>query len=288
MSATVHGHSAAAVLGRLATAVLQRVDDLTDELVEELRSQDPAYAGEVVPRDDLWRSCHDNLVRVIEHLVEEPTDSEAAFEPPRATGRRRAEQGFPLENLLHAYRVGGRVIWESLLHEARREPEGATEQLAEAASQVWDVIDAYSAVVGTAYRTREAELERFDQERRLTLLDGLLEGKGRDPRFRREALAVLGLPAEGPFVVAVVRHPTPEATVAPPASTELRAAWRLRSHQHVGIVPLDRQSLTRVQEVLAGRDESAGPSWPPRRPPPARLPHSTTTSRRRCSPPSPS
>jgi hypothetical protein len=238
-------------LSTLAVAVHGRLDELTDRLVEELRSHDVAYAGATVPRDDLWQSCHANLDQVVRHLVAEPADVKRAFDPPRQTGRRRAEQGFPLEHLLHAYRVGGRMIWDCLLAEARASPPPATERLAEDAGRVWDVIDAYSGVVAGAYRDRETDLRRHDDERRLLLLDGLLEGRGHDARFAREAAAVLDLPHHGLFVVVVVSHPTPAASPPPPA-IDLPAVWRLRGTQHVAIVSQDGTGPGRLRSLLSG------------------------------------
>jgi hypothetical protein len=125
---------AVALLGK---AVLSRLDGLTDTLVEAIVREDPSYSGPGrTPRDDLQRSCHDNLLRILQALTGDADPATDPFDAPRATGRRRAEQGMPLESVLHAYRVGFRIIWEALVAEARRSG-GGVEGLVDAATEVW-------------------------------------------------------------------------------------------------------------------------------------------------------
>lgn len=243
------------VLPELAAGLLDRLDELTDRLVTELTGDDEDYRrSDLVPRSDLWHSCRDNLEQVIAYLVARPEDPSVAFAPPAATGRRRAEQGFPLESLLHAYRVGGRLIWQALLEETERDDRAASRELLAGATQVWDVIDAFSSVVGDAYRERRAELQRHSEEQRLMLIDGLLEGRGRDVGFAREAATILDLPERGPYTVVVLRG----SDAARPPRKRLQARWRLRASTQVGIVPLTTNSLDDVAAVL--RDHLAGPA----------------------------
>ena len=120
-------YEALATLAELAHSLGKRIPELSDRLVVAIRSADEGYtAPGVVPQDDLWQSLNENLhdiLGAIEDLSERPPDFSAA----RRTGRRRAEQRLPLESLLHAYRLGGRVIWEALLEEARtsKTPHGS-------------------------------------------------------------------------------------------------------------------------------------------------------------------
>jgi len=66
----------------LATRVSARVSELTDVLVRTIEDQNPGYRSVgVVPQDDLWRSCHDNLTRVLE-LIADGTKGMS----PRPTG----------------------------------------------------------------------------------------------------------------------------------------------------------------------------------------------------------
>src|SRR5262249_368762 len=82
----------------LASALLERVAELADELAERICQQVDAYRQEEpVPRDDLNRSCLENLEFGFRSLADTgPYDLSA----PRRTGRRRAEQGAPLPMVL--------------------------------------------------------------------------------------------------------------------------------------------------------------------------------------------
>ena len=84
----------------------------------------PPRAG--VTRDDLAASCRANLQRLLEALGGvADLDADGAFAAPRETGRRRAEQAMPLESVLHAYRLGYRIIWEGLVEQARSDRAAA-------------------------------------------------------------------------------------------------------------------------------------------------------------------
>ena len=113
---------------------------------------------------------------------------------------------------------------------------------------MWDVIDAFSSVVGNAYRLRETELRRHDEERRLLLIDGLLEGRDVTSGSRVKAAAVLDLPEHGTFVVVVVRDPG-DWLVRPPGA-HFTAIWRMRTSAQIGIVPLTGHSLPDVARIL--------------------------------------
>ena len=111
----------------------------------------------------------------------------------RQTGRRRARQGVPLEVVLRAYRLGGRVMWEALLSTSRGRFSGRYDAaLLDAASYVWRVNDRSATALVEAYRLEELRLQSHDLSRRHAVLDGLIEGRGGDPAFLRDAATVAG------------------------------------------------------------------------------------------------
>lgn len=223
----------------LSEAVLEDLDELTDRLVEVILDEDPSYRPGRTPREDLHRSCHDNLLRILQSLT--GTSEGDPFDAPRATGRRRAEQGMPLESVLHAYRLGYRIIWEGLVEQARE--GGVVEGLVEAASEVWAIIDEFSSVVADAYRETEAEFARRDDRRRDALVDALLEGRGTERTVAADAAAALDLPEHGRFAVVVLAG---EETSRPAGSAlrgiGLRVAWRNRTDREIGLVSLGRSA----------------------------------------------
>ena len=193
----------------LATRVLANVCHLTDDLVAAIQGENPGYrSAGVVPLDDLWHSCHDNLTRVLELVADPPArgrtpDVDPRFDAARATGRRRAEQRMPIDDVLRSFRIGGRLVWEALIEAARKDGSVDTDALLGMATRVWEVVDSTSAQVTAAYHEMERDLLRADEQRRAVLWEGLLHGRGTDLAFVHEASRVLGLPVDGPYAVLV-------------------------------------------------------------------------------------
>src|SRR5205085_12451500 len=75
-----------------------------------------------------------------------PTGEELA--EPRSTAARRAQERVPLDAVLQAYHIGGRIGWAELVVEARPEETG---QLVAAAERVQLYIQAVTGAVATAY-----------------------------------------------------------------------------------------------------------------------------------------
>jgi PucR C-terminal helix-turn-helix domain/GGDEF-like domain len=223
----------------LVDSLLAEVPVLTERLAERIAAEAESYrlAAAVSP-EDLRRSCRDNLVEMLARLGGRPQNPEA----PLATGRRRAEQGFPLADVLHAFRLGGRVIWEEMVDHARRAGPAATADLVDVAGSLWAIIDAYSVLVADAYQQRMSELSRLDAERRSLVVDAVLAGLGAENPSLPEAAADLGLPLHGSFQVVCADQAGAEA-VERLVADELRgrggtAAWRLRTGRYFGVVSL--------------------------------------------------
>ncbi|MCA1713040.1 MAG: helix-turn-helix domain-containing protein [Actinobacteria bacterium] len=233
----------------LGRALLHDLDRLTDALVAAIVAEDPSYPG--LSAADLRASCSDNLRRVLQVLIDECPDPDP-FDAPRATGSRRAEQGVPLESVLHAYRLGHRVIWDGLVALARG-GEAGVEPLVEAASEVWAVVDRFSSAVADAYRKTAEDVARQDAGRRESLLDALLEGRGSERTVLAAAGAALDLPEQGRYAVVVLDG----HALARPAEDALsvrgyRTAWRSRADCEIGLVCLGRSAPSDVVTVLQG------------------------------------
>lgn len=75
-----------------------------------------------MPQADLWRSCHDNITRILQLIVrgDDPeAERDGYYDAALETGRRRADQGMPLDDVLRSFRFGDRLIWEALIEKAR-------------------------------------------------------------------------------------------------------------------------------------------------------------------------
>lgn len=236
----------------LVRTLLLDLDALTDRLVAAILEEDPTYGGSArTPPEDLRRSCHANLERLLQALTGDLEPGTDPLEPPRATGVRRAQQGMPLESVLHAYRLGHRTIWEGLVAQARTEGD-SVDPLVDAATVVWDIVDWYSSAVADSYRRTEAELARRDARRREALLDALLEGRGAERSVAADAAAALDLPEHSPYVVLVLHGSRTCRPVADALAVRgYRTGWRERADRAVCLVSLGGGSPRDVVEALS-------------------------------------
>ncbi|MGW7679492.1 PucR family transcriptional regulator [Kribbella sp. NPDC054772] len=240
----------------LAESVLLHLPALTDALVETIYEQNPAYRElDSVPQQDLWRSCHDNVARVVQMVAAGDRPSVHLFDAALATGRRRAEQRMPLDDVLKSFRLGGRLVWEALIDEARAQGVVDSEALLEVASKVWEVVDRTSSQVAAAYHAAERHAVRADERRRSTLWEGLLHGRAKDRAFVQEAATVLDVPVAGPYlVVAIDNLVDDECTTASLqrrlAGVRVGSAWQVRPQTVVGLLALGTESAETVLRNL--------------------------------------
>ncbi|HEX3590448.1 MAG TPA: helix-turn-helix domain-containing protein [Pseudonocardiaceae bacterium] len=229
----------------LAARVLARLPTLTDTLVRTIQEHNPRYRTvDVVSQDDLWRSCHDNLSRALEMIADHGSaDTDGRYDAARATGRLRAEQRMPLDDVLRSFRLGGRLVWEALIDQAHVDREVDTDALLELATRVWEVVDATSAQVASTYHATESDLLRADEQRRAALWEGLLHGRAADLAFAYEASKIIGVPVEGSYAVVVAdvdaaadRHATLLRQRL--AARDIGSAWQVRADTLVGLLAL--------------------------------------------------
>lgn len=138
-----------AVLSRVRT----RLDEITDRMVEHYRAEVPGYAElspEIIERD--VRPVSKRSLEIFFGSVEgsrSPLEEELAV--MREGAVRRAEQGLPLSDLLHAYRAGTRIAWTAVLEELDAGTREEREAGAEIAATLLDYLDHVSTAVEAAY-----------------------------------------------------------------------------------------------------------------------------------------
>jgi len=248
------------LLTESCTALLERLPELVDEHMRQLAEHSSVY-GEFLPYDQQWREAEEAM-RIGIQTISAPRDSPRRdLEYAEEAGRRRAQQGLPLELLVHAYRAAGYLVWDALMEEgaaAGQEPERLV-VLMRSATMVWSAVDAQAAVATEAYRATEMELRRRTDERLQALLDALLEGQ-EAPGLAARAAAGLDLPERGPYAVVVLRSERRERESyrRPVEGEGFRFIWRMRADCEVGVVALaEGQGLDGVARALDGR--CAGP-----------------------------
>lgn len=232
-------------LAVLAEPLLDRLPILAEQLVGAIRTSDSEYrANTGIASDELVASCEDNLRQLVRKLVDPRTQTLPYLGRLTAIGRRRVEQGIPLASVLHAYRLGARMLWEALREEAAGKGEETAQLLIEAASRLWEHHDASSARIAEAYRQGELDLAQRVDRRRRRLVDGLLEGRGSETAFAHEAASALRIAPDGRYVVVVgVCTKGDEGGAARLAQAAgvldgwgLRSTWRPDPSRCVGIV----------------------------------------------------
>lgn len=223
------------VTSPLAAQLTGAIEELTDELVRRIVATDPSYADTgLLTEEQLHSTCHNNLCAILGALA---GTHPLLLQSARDAGRLKAEQAIPVAALLHAYRLGGRLIWEELT--ARSAGPGDV-RLHALATQLWEVIDLYSDAAVESYRDTEMLLARADAQAQSRLIRTLFDDHSRSPGRVLDVLRSLGLPEHGTFcVVAIDADPT---TVSPATLGNalreygVRSVWDVRMDAVIGLV----------------------------------------------------
>ncbi|MDG9703356.1 CdaR family transcriptional regulator [Streptomyces sp. DH37] len=231
---------AVAVLHRAARPLMDELPQLTDRVVELLRKEEPAYRAASVDQDELWHEVYRSLRHNVGSLLRPKELRDAARHCSWRIGADRAEQGLPLDALMRAFRLGGAVVWQSLVDRVTRyDPDGAR-LLVHVAAEVWDFVDEHCAVVAEAYRQAERRLTWRRDNRQRLMADALLEGTMRVADLP-ETSEALDLPERGRYAVVVVAGPGREAHRALLRSrvpAAVRILWHPRPDADLGIALL--------------------------------------------------
>ncbi|MEU5876367.1 helix-turn-helix domain-containing protein [Spirillospora sp. NPDC047279] len=251
------------LLSRCATALIDRVSELADEMFRAITTEDDLYAHMGPERRADVRDFNERNLR--EQLTCMAEGRPVSTEMSRVNARRRAAQGVPLAALLHAFRIGYRVMWQALLTEARTWPDASAGEIAQATMTVWALFDACSETVNEVYRETLLEMARVDERRRFVLLEALFEGRVADWSMLGGTAEALGLPGRGPYVSVVAGRDESGAVERALARAGLRSAWRPRTDDLAGIVAVPgatdaERAYVTIDEAVDGR-AGASPTY---------------------------
>jgi hypothetical protein len=220
----------APLYGRVERLVPRLARQMIDSFVGEI----PLYA--VLPREQLEGEILEittaNLRLFFSTLRDgRPLASEELAEI-RMSAARRAEERVPLEAVLTAYHVGGRIGWQALVDGAT-DPEDMDALIA-AGTPVLRYVQQVTAAVAAAYLEEQQTIYGEERDARRSLASALLAGEPSDSLAAR-----LGTPvAEAYLVVALRLDPHPD-----------------EADKGVGGAVAARRKVRRVQSLL---DEMAG------------------------------
>lgn len=161
----------------LYARVQARLPALARRMIQTFLDDLPIYR--LLPREQLegevTRIAEENLRVFFETLIEdrEPTMDELA--EPRASAARRAQERVPLDAVLAAYHIGGRIGWAELVAEARQPEE--TADLVAAADRVLRYIAVVTGAVATAYLEERQSIHGEERDAARGLAAALLAGQ---------------------------------------------------------------------------------------------------------------
>lgn len=198
--------------------------DVAAEVLEGIRAGVPSYErmpAELAEREVL-ASCRRNLRQWAGWLLTGATPQEAELDRIRASVRTRASEGVPLEDLLDAYRLGGRLGWQILRRHAHPHER---EALLDAAELLMTYIDSACAIVTEAYLDAGRGLVSEEERHVRALLGAVVH----DAPLDEADLAVarrLGVPLRDTYVPFAVAVPGADATGHGTVAARLRHAGR--------------------------------------------------------------
>jgi hypothetical protein len=192
-------------LGHLVGLMHADAERYVDRAVRRiLRFVDGYEQTEIVERDDLWWSVYRNLEACLIALAERRALNAEELGLRRELGRRRAQQGMPVDDVMRAFRVGYAVLWEGLSDKAGDLGSEYAQTLLQHAAHVWMTFDQVTSAVADAHREVVATQHLDRRRRSLTFLGGL--ERWPEDRDATEQLArALGLDPGGQLLVAVMR-----------------------------------------------------------------------------------
>jgi hypothetical protein len=223
---------------QLAPILSDQMPDLVRRLTARLRAEVADYA--VIPADELAGQAEVQLQAVLGVLRGERPDSS---DGPAEYGRMRAEQGVPLESVLHAYRVAWAELWSGILESARQAATPTSEELLSASAEFFWMADDFAGRMVVSYRSRAIELLLRRENERSATLEGIFTGYLNGAEKLWEAAAVLDLPYDGQFVVVAAEPTSPGREALPGVQEALRrvgigSAWRLGPDVEAGVISL--------------------------------------------------
>jgi hypothetical protein len=230
------------LIAGLAETLSARLDDLAAEMSQLTYDNIGFYRTMVVGPDDLNASMRHNVHFILAYLAD-PVASEIDLSGPTETGRARALQNAPLPEVLRAYRIGFRYLWDQLLGEARRVGGAAPDALLDTASHIWELADTFSTTVTAAYREACAERMVETDRRRSALASELIDGPAMSSESVWEVAQLLEFPFQGRFVVVTAAVATPGEPPLPGMDRRLRDlgvgfAWRAQQGSETGVLSL--------------------------------------------------
>jgi hypothetical protein len=247
------------VVARLVEEMEAELDAMVGRIGDRIRQDVPAFRR--LPAGTLELAVRGNVGRALDALrdVREPTGAE--LELAADVGRERAEQGLPVEAVLHAYRISVGAVW-SRFGEVAREHGADVPSVLAFSETLWRWADAVMDVVAAAHREVELEQAREEQQRRDGFVLAVLTGGGDAQALAAEA-STFGVDPERDYVCFRARAARDDG--APDGVLARRTALALAGSEGL-VTSLDRDAVGFAPVAPAAVDGVTVGIGPPARP----------------------
>jgi hypothetical protein len=191
---------------KLLAPIIARLDraEVARQMVDSFRAEIPGYQRlpTAVVERQIVGIARSNVELCFDTISQGCSPSAAELEPFRASARERATEGMPLEDLLHAYRLGGRLGWRAITAAATADEQMT---LVAAAELVMRYVDDVSAAVAQAYLEERQQLVSEEERAVRDLFEALIGDLPLEPRLLRlaERRNFELAPAYHPFVARI-------------------------------------------------------------------------------------
>lgn len=180
----------------LLESLSSRAGELSRHITGRIRAEVPGYAK--LPFPEHHRDVRVQIETILTGLRTRRPPTASALEQTRAVGRRRAAAQIPLPDVVEAYHIAYREIWNELLAGAKRHEPDLTPELAAEVAPVWLWFHRLTGAVADAHaaetRTRAAT--------RLALRRQFLDALSQDAHGATRLARALGFDPDGDFTVA--------------------------------------------------------------------------------------
>jgi hypothetical protein len=223
-------------------AIAQRLDAaaVAEEVIEAFLASIPRYR-ELPP--ELLRPVRELAASQIELFVtavsEGRSPSTEELEPFAHSARQRALEGMPLADLLHAYRLAGRIGWSAITAAVQPGEEAA---LAPLGALMINHMGRISAAASVAYLDARPELSD-DHDRHLRRLLVELCDEAEPGPAARDAADALGFPIQAAYHPFVLTLPGGTASAHAVLATELRGEHVLALAEGEHVIGICRHPL---------------------------------------------
>ncbi len=169
-------------VGPIVDRFMERLDEVVEKAHDAIWNAVASYAraGDDL-RDDVREAVRNNVATLAHVLHESREIKRDELDGIRRVGSRRAEQGIPLDDVLHAYRTVSRVCWDVLAQECRAHEGNALEATIELAESVLRYTDQLSTAVAESYANAQRRIVREQEGARREFLSELLYGTDTSP-----------------------------------------------------------------------------------------------------------